>query len=104
VNDVQSFEQVDSWHQGVVDALGRGTTAVLIGNKLDGIRAVPRHHAERKAADLGTHYIETSALTGVGIDQLLDMMAELAVKGLNIGRGSDFVPLDKAPARSGSCC
>jgi small GTP-binding protein len=85
VDDVQSFDQVDSWHQGVADALGRGATAVLIGNKLDGIRIVPRHDAERKAADLGAHYIETSALTGVGLDQLLDMMAELAVKDFNAG-------------------
>lgn len=55
----------------------------LVGNKTDTTREIYRNDAERIARRLGCRYLETSALTGDGIVELVRTLVESAIRDQN---------------------
>jgi small GTP-binding protein len=78
VTRYETFLEVDWWRRVVEETAGR-VPGVLVGNKVDMPRVVDRGEAESYAGAHGLEYVETSALTGAGVDQLLEKI-RLAVK------------------------
>ena len=58
-----------------------GTGLVVVGNKVDLERAVRPALAQAAAAYLGASYLETSALSGEGVEDLFQALAALSVRG-----------------------
>jgi len=73
----ETFAEIDEWRRVVEDTIGR-VPGILVGNKIDGIRVVDRGEAEGYAKTYGLEYVETSAATGAGVDQLLEKMIRLS--------------------------
>ena len=79
-----SFESIDfywdDFHQ--FSETAQKTYRVLIGNKTDlaANREVSREEAERWAGKWGVEYVETSAMTGEGVEGLFEKVAREAPK------------------------
>ena len=76
-----TFEALDGWlnevslHVGTIPRLLVGTKADLAAD-----REVPRAHAEAYAREKGLHYIETSAKTGQGVEQMFLSLARMMLR------------------------
>jgi small GTP-binding protein len=81
VNDAQSFAEIESWRESLLSSLTT-VSIVLVGNKSDLAHCVSREDAELKAAEIKAKYIETSAKTGDGIDDLFAMLAKEVAENL----------------------
>lgn len=85
VTNKHSFEQLDSFIE-YTKSIKRNdetssTPAIIIGTKCDASkRSVTLEEAYAKAAKYNLRYLETSAKTGEGVSQALEMAAKLAVK------------------------
>jgi small GTP-binding protein len=77
ISRYETFVEIDEWRRVVEDTVGR-VPGILVGNKIDGIRVVDRGEAEGYAKTYGLEYVETSASTGAGVDQLLEKMIRLS--------------------------
>lgn len=81
VYDVSSLESLDHlrrWKEEILQAVA-SQPFILVGNKTDLRRAVPREEAERLAASMDALYAETSALNGEGVPAMFEGLARLAV-------------------------
>lgn len=76
VTDILSFENLANWQREIAQVAPKAPLCV-VGNKIDRIRVVPRERAEGWAGQLGSSYIETSALSGEGVDELFTTLARL---------------------------
>ena len=74
VTDKSSFASLSKWLTDVKDNVVNGTFIILCGNKIDinNKRVVPKEDAEKFAEENGIAYIETSATTGQGINELFN--------------------------------
>jgi small GTP-binding protein len=77
VTNPDSLMHLKRWREEVFRALP-GQPFVVVGNKLDLDRAVRRDIAALFARYVGAPYLETSALTGDGLDALFKALARLA--------------------------
>ncbi len=77
VTNPVSFEHLDKWIDEIELNVGRKLPVLVVGNKIDLERKVPREKAESYAKDKGYLYSETSAKTGEGI---VEAFKNLAVK------------------------
>lgn len=80
VYDVTSPETIKSlvrWRKEILDAV-QSQPFLVIGNKTDLERVVPRETGEAFAKAIGAPYIETSALNGEGVPDLFEMLASRA--------------------------
>jgi GTPase SAR1 family protein len=103
VNDRGSFNEVDEWNRGVREALGDTAALIVVGNKCDLPRAVTFEDAQKKATSLNGSYIETCTITGAGINQLFNKVAEIILtQRQSPRRESD--PAARDPLRSRRCC
>jgi small GTP-binding protein len=66
----RSFEGLSAWVEEFRSVAGRDRRAIVVGNKTDraGDRTVQWDAAADFATDRGCQYLETSALTGEGVD------------------------------------
>jgi small GTP-binding protein len=74
VSDQESFNHLDQWQQEVAGSVTQ-QDFVVIGNKIDLDRVVNSGAPQEFSDQLGARYIETSALTGEGVE---DMFVEIA--------------------------
>ena len=72
-----TLDNLPRWHSGVAQICPKGKF-VIVGNKLDLERKVMRDQVEEWARSMNLPYLETSALTNEGVDNLFQMLAELA--------------------------
>lgn len=75
----QTFEHVDFWYNRLL-TYSPSAIIVLCGNKIDmePRRVVSTFEGENKARDLKMRYfVETSAKTGKGVDELFEILFEL---------------------------
>jgi len=103
-----SFDHIEGWRDLALARAPPNARAILVGNKedLESERAVRMEDARAKADDLKATYLETSALSGSGLDELLRTIARLASEGPSAGdQRAAPVPLDSAaPAAREGCC
>ena len=73
VTDKSSFISLSQWLKDVRENVVEGTYIILCGNKIDlNKRVVPKEDAEKFAKENKISYIETSATTGQGINELFN--------------------------------
>jgi small GTP-binding protein len=77
VDDIQSFQDIDSWVQTIRQHALRRIVLVLVGNKHDreDTRVVMRQDGEDKAAAISALFFEVSALTAHCIDDAFQAAA-----------------------------
>jgi small GTP-binding protein len=78
ITNQQSFQDVLEWERIAREYAPPEAKLILVGNKLDrrAERDVSRDAAEERRIELGAETLfETSAITGDGVDDLLDMLA-----------------------------
>jgi small GTP-binding protein len=74
VTDKESFDHLERWQQEVAGSVNE-QDFVVVGNKIDLDRSVNSGAPKTFSDNLGAPYIETSALTGEGVE---DMFVEIA--------------------------
>ncbi len=80
VTQPETFNNLPRWH-AEISRICPTARFVIVGNKTDAERAVPRSQVEEWAGSLNEPYLETSAHSGEGTDQLFEELAQLAIKG-----------------------
>ena len=77
VTDQISLDNLPRWQAEIVK-VAPAARFVVVANKIDLHRAVPREQAESWAASQGFPYIETSASSAVGVKEFFHILGELA--------------------------
>jgi small GTP-binding protein len=72
-----SLVNLKRWRQEVLNAVPE-QPLLVVGNKIDLERSVPARIGQAFAASIGAPYVETSALTGAGVNSLFETLATLA--------------------------
>ena len=86
ITNKKSFDNLESWIKEAIDNVEQQIPFILVGNKLDltDNRAVQTAEIQKKAKDLGIALvIETSAVTGEGIDQAFNYLANTIIDYYN---------------------
>jgi len=78
VTDLLSFENLASWHQATARVAPQARFCV-VGNKIDLHRVVSHDRAAGWAKALDYPYLETSAKTAEGVDDLFTTLARLTL-------------------------
>lgn len=79
VTDPLSLENLPKWQREIV-RVAPNCEFMVIGNKTDLPRKVPRARAENWALQAKFPYVETSALSGAGVDEFFTLLARIAAK------------------------
>jgi small GTP-binding protein len=105
LDSLSSFQEIDDWHKSVIDAVGSSLAMVLVGNKYDLPRQIAHERAANKANELNMRcYMETSAITGFGINELFDTVAEILVTmDEEMTEKRPHIPLSAVDSRK-RCC
>ncbi len=77
VTDRLSWDNLPRW-QAEIAKIAPAARYVVVGNKIDLYRTVQREEAETWANSQGFPYIETSALTEIGVKEFFNTLGELA--------------------------
>ena len=82
-----SFEMLEKWYEDVRQYANPHAQMLLVGNKidLDEQKTVTDEEASRFAEDHNIEYVETSAKTGFGINELFFKMAQTIVDKVSSG-------------------
>jgi len=78
ITRLDSFKEIQKWYDWILQKIGY-KIGVLVGNKLDLERKVPKDSALRLAKELKLGYIETSALTGTNINLLFENVSKAII-------------------------
>lgn len=85
VNNPVTFQNLDNWVKELEENIGKKIPVLLIGNKIDLPREVPREDAVAYAKKNGFLYLECSAKTGKGVQDAFKTLAvEIYKKGESI--------------------
>jgi small GTP-binding protein len=103
VDDPSSLNEVEEWHKSVVDTLGETIPTILIANKIDLPRVVRPEEGQEKAAKIGARYVETSAVTGVGLPTLFEQIGEIVVADMP-SQDLDDIRLTMPVQEKRGCC
>jgi len=115
ITDTESFGKVKSWVRELRKMVGSSIVLCIAGNKVDleRQRVVNRQDAVDYAESVGAHYVETSAKTGRGIEDVFGTLARrllqsgrLAAAGAASGGGPRrlVVTDDGDPPPKSGCC
>jgi small GTP-binding protein len=108
ITSIESFSHLTEWIKSFRNVTGDNTKIVIVGNKCDlEDRAVEMQIAEDWAKSQHCSYVETSAATGLGIDQLFEGLIDRLTERL-VGEPSSPSVLQRPalePAQgNGGCC
>ena len=88
-----SFEAVGRWYADVERNAPQDALILLIANKTDvPSRAVSHEEGKQKAAELGIHYVETSAKTGQNVKALFALIATALAGEKRLRAASSMIP------------
>jgi small GTP-binding protein len=73
----ESLSHLETWREEILKAVPN-QKFVLVGNKVDLLRAVESQTAAEYAARISARYVETSAATGEGVPRMFEALAQLA--------------------------
>ncbi len=79
VADPLSLENLLKWQREIA-RVSPDCSFMVVGNKIDLPRQVQRPQAESWAQKLKFPYVETSALSGTGVEDFFNVLAQLAAK------------------------
>ncbi|RQM14463.1 hypothetical protein DD237_004310 [Peronospora effusa] len=111
-----TFENLDLWLQEVEvysPAGGRDVVKLLVGNKIDKERVVSRREAEDWARSKGMLFVESSAKTKIGIQQVFNEVVQKILENPALlcntaprsrGRKLDGKAVEKSGASGSGCC
>jgi GTPase SAR1 family protein len=82
VTDPNSFKNVDAWLEDVRQYARKGVNIMIVGNKIDlqEVRKVDFKTAKEVADACGLQYMETSAKSGVRVEQAFNAVAQAALQ------------------------
>lgn len=80
VTEPKSLENLTAWREEILQAIPQ-QKFIVIGNKVDLERDVPTSSAAAFAEGIQADHIETSALTGEGVEIFFQKLALLATEG-----------------------
>ena len=106
ITSSESFEKVDYWVQSLRGNLGDTFSLFLVGNKIDlmNSREVQNEQAQEFARDIGAvMYVEVSAKTGQGIEQLFTFVAREVVRGRH-QKEVDIISINSERPKGRGCC
>lgn len=72
----ETLQSVVVWYQEMMRLLAKTMPVIVVGNKTDLTRRVDKKAGEKIANQLGADYVETSAKTGVNVDQAFDRVTK----------------------------
>ena len=92
ITDKSSFEDINFWFDLVKEVLGDKFVLGLAGNKKDLFlkEMVSESEGQKKAEEIGATFKLTSAKTGEGINELIDILLKEYIKRLNEGEFADL--------------
>lgn len=110
-----TFENLDLWLQEVEvysPSNGKEVVKLLVGNKIDKERVVSRKEAEAWAKSKGMLFVESSAKTKIGIQQVFDEVVQKILDNPSLlantaprGRGKKVeLKNEKSSSNGGGCC
>jgi small GTP-binding protein len=105
IDDRQSFVEIDAWRQSLADSL-TAVSVILVANKSDlaDERVVSETEARLKAQEIRARYIEVSAKTGQGIDEIFKIMAEELRQNTHRVTRAKPGPLPEPTEATSGCC
>jgi len=77
VTESASLTNLVRWREEINKAVSR-SKYIVVGNKTDLPRNVPRDVANRFADEIGAPYVETSAASGEGVPEMFEALARQA--------------------------
>ncbi len=86
ISDRESFDAMPGWFNGMAIALNRAhkelAPGILIGNKtdMDSVRAVTTKEGKEYADTIGWNFIETSAKSGINVEEIFTSVAKYLVE------------------------
>ena len=107
VNEETSFSKITNWIEQINSNVSEEEiTLVLIGNKIDiPNRAISKEKGEEKANSLGIKYYETSALTGIGINEAFEgLTKEIMEKKQMINNERKSISITNKQNSKKKCC
>jgi GTPase SAR1 family protein len=75
----ESLKNLEKWRKEIQSSFG-SLTMFVVGNKSDLERKIPVEEGLKYAEEINATYFETSANTGINIEELCRSMAELLIK------------------------
>ncbi|ETV77940.1 hypothetical protein H257_08181 [Aphanomyces astaci] len=109
-----TFANLDTWLQEVEvysPANGRDVVKLLVGNKIDKERAVSRREGEAWARSKGMLFVESSAKTKTGIQQVFNEVVQKILDNPSLlsntapkNRAAKLDLTDTRPSASTGCC
>lgn len=105
ITERESFKEVDMWAKSLRDHAQPTTQLYLVGNKadLENGREVGIEEGQDKAAELGAHFTEVSAKTGMGVEELFTLVASVYVE--NMGDTAEDTAIDlNSSEKKKKCC
>ncbi|MHA1229780.1 MAG: Rab family GTPase [Candidatus Helarchaeota archaeon] len=79
ITRLDSFKEINYWYNWILEKIGY-KIGVLVGNKIDLERKVPKEDAKNLARNLKLGYIETSAKNGTNVHTLFQNVAKAVFK------------------------
>lgn len=82
ITDRHSFERVKKWVEELLQMLGDTVTLFVVGNKVDleSSRVISVEEAASYASSINTQFLECSAKTNEGVDEVFDAIATAILK------------------------
>ena len=94
VTNIKSYENIKKWINEIKDEISENVSIVLIANKIDNEqeRKITKEQGEKLAGDYNVPFFETSAKTGVGVNEsvfylvqkIIETDPEVKKKGKNL--------------------
>eukprot|EP01084_Bolivina_argentea_P213675 362819_1 len=87
ITNRQTFEHIDDWIREAYEHGNQNMTIVLVANKydLESKREVSYNEGETKANEYNIIFMETSAKSGMNVDNIMLMVAELVYDKIKLG-------------------
>jgi small GTP-binding protein len=108
VSNSDTFGKCQTWINSVHEKTSGPVEIILVGNKCDKDRQVSTEDAQAFADQYNVRYFETSAKTGMNVEETFLAIAGMVVSNKSIvikGKESEVLPAGPpAQQKKGSCC
>ena len=116
ITNMKSYESIDNWIEQIHTHAGATVNKILVGNKVDQMneRVVSYNDGENLAKKYDIPFYESSAKTGVGVDEAFFTIAKAVTERLMGGNGNSDgnkkvatgvnLNANKANESGGGCC